>query len=87
MEKGIGDTKLVMNKFEEKNNDQKEEILLFGEENGDKIRMLGTYMSTHELTKQRGKRVPFTTPDTSNPRHVKPQTHQTPDTSNLRQRI
>ena len=28
--------------------------------------------------------VPFTTPDTSNPRHVKPQTHQTPDTSNLR---
>ena len=29
-------------------------------------------------------RVPFTTPHTSNPRHVKPQTHQTPDTSNLR---
>ena len=28
--------------------------------------------------------VPFTTPDTSNPRHVKPPTHQTPDTSNLR---
>ena len=32
----------------------------------------------------RSERVPFTTPYTSNPRHVKPQTHQTPHTSNLR---
>ena len=28
--------------------------------------------------------VPFTAPDTSNPRHIKPQTRQTQDTSNPR---
>ena len=45
-----------MNMFEERNNEDKEEILNFGKEDSEKIRMLGCYMGEKEDTKQRKKR-------------------------------
>ncbi len=45
-----------MNMFEERNNEDIEEILNFGKEDSKKIRMLGCYMGEKEDTKQRKKR-------------------------------
>ena len=56
LEMGVRITKEVMASFEERNNDDKEEHLIFGEEEGEKIRMLGTYMGPKEDVKQRIKR-------------------------------
>ena len=56
LEQGVQETKKIMNKFEERNNDDKEEELNFGREDSSKIRMLGCYMGETEDTKQRIKR-------------------------------
>ena len=56
IEVGLRVTKEIMSKFEEKNNDAKEEELVFGTENGEKIRMLGSYIGNNEDIKQRVKR-------------------------------
>ena len=53
---GLKITKDIMSKFEEKNNDDKEEELIFGTEEGEKIRMLGSYIGNREDIKQRVKR-------------------------------
>lgn len=53
---GLKITKDIMSKFEEKNNDDKEEELVFGTEEGEKIRMLGSYIGNKEDIKQRIKR-------------------------------
>ena len=47
------ETKKVMNAFEERNNDNKEETLDFGTEEGNKIRMLGSWMGWEEDVNQR----------------------------------
>ena len=44
IEEGVRITKEVMSKNEDKNNDNKEEILNFGGEESGKIRMLGSWM-------------------------------------------
>ena len=49
-------TKEVMGWFEERNNDGKEEELMFGTEESGKIRMLGSWMSWKEDVSQRLKR-------------------------------
>ena len=56
LEQGVTETKKVMNMFEEKNNDDKEEHLNFGREDSKKIRMLGCYMGVEWDTSQRVKR-------------------------------
>ena len=56
LDQGIQVTKDVMNSLEERNNDEKEEILMFGEEEGDQIRMLGSYIGEREDTSQRIRR-------------------------------
>ena len=56
LEQGLRVTKEVMAAFEEKNNDDKEEELIFGTEEGEKIRMLGSYIGRKEDVKQRVKR-------------------------------
>ena len=56
LEEGVKVTKEVMNKFEERNNDNKEESLIFGYEGSEKIRMLGVWMGEGEDVKQRLKR-------------------------------
>ena len=44
IDQGVDETKRIMSMFEERNNEDKEEILDFGTEEGDKIRVLGCYM-------------------------------------------
>ena len=56
LEQGVNITKEVMASLEERNNDDKEERLIFGEEEGDKIRMLGCYIGVQEDLSQRAKR-------------------------------
>ena len=56
LEEGVRVTKEVMGWFEEKNNDGKEERLVFGEEESGKIRMLGSWMGWSEDISQRLKR-------------------------------
>ena len=56
LEQGVQETKKIMNKFEERHNDDKEEQLNFGKEDSSKIRMLGCYMGEEEDTRQRIKR-------------------------------
>ena len=53
LEIGVRITKETMAKFEERNNDHKEEVLDFGEESSNNIRMLGCYMGIEEDNKQR----------------------------------
>ena len=56
LENGIDIIKEEMAKLEERNNDDKEEELIFGTEDGEKIRMLGSYIGQREDIKQRKKR-------------------------------
>ena len=56
IDQGVEEVKKVMNAFEERNNDNKEETLDFGKEEGNKIRMLGSWMGWQEDINQRIKR-------------------------------
>ena len=56
LEYGVQATKDVMGWFEERNNDGKEESLMFGTEGSGKIRMLGSWMGWSEDVKERLKR-------------------------------
>ena len=56
IEGGLRVVKEVMERFEEKNNDDKEEEIIFGTEESDKIRMLGSWLGPKEDIKQRKKR-------------------------------
>ena len=56
MMEGLTAVKEEMTRFEEKNNDDKEEELIFGTVEGEKIRMLGSYIGPEEDVKQRLKR-------------------------------
>ena len=49
LEQGVNEIKRIMNIFEERNNDDKEEHLDFGKEDSGKIRMLGYYMKEESL--------------------------------------
>ena len=53
---GVEEVKRVMETFEERNNNNKEETLVFGSEEGKEIRMLGCWMGAEEDIKQRKKR-------------------------------
>ena len=53
---GLKVVKEEMTRFEEKNNDDKEEELVFGTVEGEKIRMLGSYIGPGEDVKQRIRR-------------------------------
>ena len=56
IESGVNTVKSVMRRFEEENNEDKEEILRFGEEESGAIRMLGVWMSPEIDNKNRTKR-------------------------------
>ena len=56
IEEGTEIVKRIMEEFEEKNNDDKEESLEFGSEEGKKIRMLGSWVGPEEDIKNRKKR-------------------------------
>ena len=56
METGLRVIKEVMEKFEEKNNEDKEEKVEFGTDESNKIRMLGSWLGPEEDIKQRKKR-------------------------------
>ena len=56
LEEGLRITKEVMNSLEERNNDEKEEVIYFGEEEGEKIRVLGCYLGPKEDCTQRIRR-------------------------------
>ena len=56
MEDGLKAVKEQMNRFEERNNDDKEEELIFGSEESEKIRVLGSYLGPAEDIRQRLKR-------------------------------
>ena len=56
IEHGVQETKKIMNCFEERNNDDKEETLDFGTDDSSKIRMLGSWMGWKEDLNQRVKR-------------------------------
>ena len=56
LEEGVRITKEAMARLEERNNDDKEESLLFGETDQDNVRMLGSYVNITEDLKQRVKR-------------------------------
>ena len=56
IEEGMEIVKRIMEEFEEKNNEDKEEILVFGSEEGKKIRMLGSWIGPEEDIKNRKKR-------------------------------
>ena len=59
IDEGIMIVKQNMAKVEEKNNDDKEEKIDFGDEEGGKIRVLGSYLSSKEDIKQRIKRANY----------------------------
>ena len=56
LERGVQILKEEMGKLDERNNEDKEEILIFGTEEGAKIRMLGLYIGQKEDSSQRKKR-------------------------------
>ena len=56
LERGVAKVKEVMGRFEEKNNDDKEEVLEFGSEESGKVRMLGSYMGWKGDLEERLKR-------------------------------
>ena len=53
LEDGVAATKKVMGEFEERNNDDKEEALVFGVEEGGDIRMLGCWMGWKQDVEKR----------------------------------
>ena len=53
---GLAEVKREMNRFEERNNDEKEEEIVFGTEDSKNIRVLGSYLGPAEDIKQRVKR-------------------------------
>jgi hypothetical protein len=55
METGLRVMKEVMERFEEKNNEDKEEKVEFGTDDSNKIRMLGSWLGPEEDIKQRKK--------------------------------
>ena len=56
IDQGVEETKKIMNKLEERNNDDKEETLVFGKEESAEIRMLESYMGWEHDVKQRVRR-------------------------------
>ena len=56
IKEGMGIVKRIIEGFEEKNNDDKEESLGFESEEGKKIRMLGSWIGPEEDIKNRKKR-------------------------------
>ena len=56
LEDGVRETKIVMGHFEERNNDDKEEICDFGTAESNNIRMLGVWLGEEEDVRQRLKR-------------------------------
>ena len=56
LQQGVDKTKEVMGRFEERNNDSKEEELAFGKEESGQVRMLGSWMGWKEDVDQRLKR-------------------------------
>ena len=56
LEDGVRETKEVMNKWEERNNENKEEELEFGTEEGGKVRVLGSWVDSKMDVKNRIKR-------------------------------
>ena len=56
MNEGLRAVKEVMDKFEERNNEDKEEEIIFGTEDSNKIRILGSYLGPAEDVRQRLKR-------------------------------
>ena len=56
IDEGVRAVKEVMNKWEEKNNDDKEEILEFGTEEGADVRVLGSWVNAETDVKNRMKR-------------------------------
>ena len=56
LERGVAKVKEVMGRFEEKNNDDKEEVLEFGSSESGRIRMLGSFMGWKEDVEERLKR-------------------------------
>ena len=56
IDRGVHSIKTVMSRFEEANNESKEESLKFGEDDSGAIRMLGVWMSPEEDNKNRVKR-------------------------------
>ena len=56
LEQGVEATKEAMNSLEERNNEDKEEHLDFGTEEGRKIRVLGSYIGPEEDVRQRLRR-------------------------------
>ena len=53
---GVNVVKETMNKWEERNNDAKEEVLEFGTKEGDEIRVLGSWMGANEDVRNRIRR-------------------------------
>ena len=56
LQQGVDETKRIMERFEERNNEDKEEHLNFGTEESESIRMLGSWMGEKKDTDQRLKR-------------------------------
>ena len=56
IEEGVRVTKEVMGRWEERNNDEKEEVLEFGTEEGGKVRVLGSWLGAEEDVRNRMKR-------------------------------
>jgi hypothetical protein len=56
IEDGVAAIKTTMAQFEEQNNDDKEEALIFGTGEGDEVRMLGSWMGPAQDVKNRIKR-------------------------------
>ena len=56
IEEGVREIERVMESFEERNNDEKEESLDFGSEEGKKIRILGCWIGAEEDVRNRKKR-------------------------------
>ncbi len=52
----LAEVKKEMDRFEERNNEDKEEELVFGTNDGDKIRVLGSYLGPADIVRQRIKR-------------------------------
>ena len=56
IDEGVNEMKRVMNEWEERNNDTKEEVLEFGTNEGGKVRVLGSWVNASEDVNNRIKR-------------------------------